>query len=235
MLGLTANLSSDLGTTWVPLAVLTASVMGSAHCVGMCGGLVTSVCRTRLQWAGYQLGRLLSYVFLGAGVGALGHHFLAEGALKWAAWVSAGLMALAFFALGAKAWKGGSPHFSVVPQSVLSWFYRRAHGAPFWLGALSAALPCGWLQSFVLASAATQSAARGGVLMAVFWLGTLPALSAVPWITHHLLRPASVRAPKITAMLLIVAGLAGIGFKMSSLWAQGGKAHCHCEVERGKK
>jgi sulfite exporter TauE/SafE len=75
----------------------------------------------------------------------------------------------------------------------------------------------------------------GGALMAVFWLGTLPALSAVPWITHRLLRPASARAPKITALLLIVAGLAGIGFKMRSLWDQGGKAHCHCEVERGKK
>jgi sulfite exporter TauE/SafE len=222
------------------LSVLLASLVGSAHCVGMCGGLVTSVCRTRAQWAGYQAGRFLSYSLLGALAGWLGHALLKDGALHWIAWASALFMAAGFFALAARAWKGQAPHFSLVPNRLLSWLYRKTRRLPLLMGFLSAALPCGWLQTFVLAAAATQSAAAGAGLMTVFWLGTLPALSATPWLMQRILRPLSLRAPKLTAVLLILAGLSGIGFKMSTLFAAEGHApsHCHCdhpnEFESGK-
>jgi sulfite exporter TauE/SafE len=223
-----ASLSADSSVAWVPLTVLAASLAGSSHCVGMCGGLVTSICRTRWQWIGYQAGRMAAYLALGASAGALGHQLLGEGTLRWLAWVSASLMALAFFGMAARARRGGAPHFALFPNSVVSWFYRKARGVPVLLGMLSAALPCGWLQSFVLAAAATQSAWAGAGLMWVFWMGTLPALSAAPWIFRRLLHPSFRRAPKVTAVLLILAGLGGVGFKMSTLFASEGKSRGHC-------
>ena len=61
------------------LAILTASLLGSVHCAAMCGGFVcmysSGVGRdaaTLRSHALYNVGRLVSYVLLGALAGALG-------------------------------------------------------------------------------------------------------------------------------------------------------------------
>ncbi len=231
MSGLTAELVA--GTTWVPLAVLTASVLGSAHCAGMCGPLVLAVARGRAQGHAYHAGRLLSYAALGALAGALGERVFGAGGEAGRQWLAGGaavLMAAGFVALGVSAWRGGAPHVPVVPRPVLGWLYRKTGGAPALLGALSAALPCGWLHSFVLAAVATQSATRGAGLMAVFWLGTMPVLSAVPWLSERLLAPVRARAPRLTAVVLISVGLAGLGFKLQALRAAAPGAPHHCAL-----
>jgi sulfite exporter TauE/SafE len=69
--------------------------------------------------------------------------------------------------------------------------------------------------------------------MTLFWAGTLPALFAAPWVVERILRPARQRSPRLAAMVLILAGLAGLGFKMNTLLAssdaKGAKPSCHCE------
>jgi sulfite exporter TauE/SafE len=204
----------------------------------MCGSLVVSAARTRLQIARYHLGRLASYSALGALAGGFGHALLGDALGRWLAWVAAVTIGVAFVALGVQSWRGGgAPHLQLVPARWLKWLYRRVGDGPLALGALSALLPCGWLHSFVLASAATQSAWRGGALMAVFWLGTVPALAAAPWTVRRVLGPLQRFAPRATAVLLIAAGLAGVGFKMRMLTATqaggvdpagDGIARCHC-------
>ncbi|MFN7147839.1 MAG: sulfite exporter TauE/SafE family protein, partial [Myxococcota bacterium] len=48
---------------------LTAGLLGSPHCVGMCGPFVTATGRSAPAW---HAGRLLTYVTLGALAGAVG-------------------------------------------------------------------------------------------------------------------------------------------------------------------
>lgn len=216
----------------VPVAVIGASLLGSAHCVGMCGGLVVATCRTRADWVQYQGGRLLAYAALGAGAGALSERVFSASALGWAQWLAAGAMAVGFFAMAARAWRGETPHFSWVPTRWISRGFAATRGAalaPLGVGLLSAILPCGWLQSFVLAAAATRTAGGGALLLACFWLGTLPALSAAPWLARGALRPAARRAPRLTAVLLVAAGVLGLGIKMRPLIASESTPHCHCE------
>ena len=45
------------------------------------------------------------------------------------------------------------------------------------IGLLTGLLPCGWLYAFVVTAAGTGSRSRGAALMAVFWLGTLPVMA----------------------------------------------------------
>jgi sulfite exporter TauE/SafE len=205
----------------------------------MCGGLVTGICASRLQWIGYQIGRLVSYALLGAIAGRAGQAILGSGAVHFGTWIATVAMAVAFVAMGAQVWRGRAPHFKVIPQAWVSRAYRFAHGAPFLLGALSAALPCGWLQSFVLASAATRSPLAGALLMATFWAGTLPALAATPWLARTVARPLSRRAPRLAAILLILVGVGGLGVKAFGLHpveaghdhGNAGKPQCHCHCE----
>jgi sulfite exporter TauE/SafE len=218
----------------VPTSVLAASFLGSAHCVGMCGGLVTSACRDRMELVQYHLGRLAGYALWGAVAGAVGDVIFGSVAdsathawLEWMSWTAALGMAGLFVMMGFRVWRGGIPHLQMVPQGVLSWLYRRAGRIPAALGALSSLLPCGWLQSFVLAAAATRSPMAGAGLMGVFWLGTLPALASAPWLANRLLRPFFARTPKVAALLLVLAGVSGLGFKMSPLL--GLNIHAHPE------
>ena len=73
-------------------------------------------------------------------------------------------------------------------------------------GALSAALPCGWLYAFVATSAAAGSALGGALVMAAFWLGTLPMMATVGVAAHRVLGRFRTRLPLVSATVLIVLG-----------------------------
>ncbi|MCC7441543.1 MAG: sulfite exporter TauE/SafE family protein [Bdellovibrionales bacterium] len=214
-------LSFDPGA-WVPLAVFTASLAGSAHCVGMCGGLVAATARTRAAWVSYHLGRLGGYLALGGGAGLVGSKLLVSGddatpwaeALSWGATVAIGG---ALILSGWQVWKGRGLHVPLVPPRVLSWLHRQVGGRAWGVGALSALLPCGWLHAFLLGAAGTQSALGGAAFLLAFWLGTLPALGAAPWVTERFLRPLSRRSPGWAALLLVAAGLLSMGIKVAPL------------------
>jgi sulfite exporter TauE/SafE len=196
----------------------------------MCGGLVTGLCPDRGQWLRYHAGRLVSYAALGATAGYAGQALLGSETLQFAAWGAAVLMAGAFVAMGVQVWRGKAPHLRLVPAPLVSRAYRLADGAPLILGALSAALPCGWLQSFVVAAAATRSPWTGAALLGAFWLGTLPALAATPWLARTVAKPLFRRAPRAAAILLILAGLGGLGLKISNGISHADAPHsCHDE------
>lgn len=56
----------------IPLLVLIASLMGSMHCLGMCGAIVSVLKPTPAGVASYHLGRLLGYLSLGGLAGLAG-------------------------------------------------------------------------------------------------------------------------------------------------------------------
>ncbi|MDX8384482.1 MAG: sulfite exporter TauE/SafE family protein, partial [Ghiorsea sp.] len=78
-------------------AAFLVGFLGSMHCVGMCGGLVTSLSMSRphIWWSGlfsYQAGRIITYTFLGLLAGMVGM------AVTQVAWVANIQQGLAIFA-----------------------------------------------------------------------------------------------------------------------------------------
>jgi sulfite exporter TauE/SafE len=216
-------------STLIPLAVIGASLFGSAHCVGMCGGLVVATARTRAGVISYHLGRLAGYLALGALAGRIGEATFGagdSGIQRWLGWGATGLLAAGFIAMGVRVWQGRGAHLFRTPSQGLERLFRFAAGRPGWTGLLSAFLPCGWLHSFVLAAVATGSAARGAALLGAFWLGTVPALALTPWLSARVLRPVAMRVPRLCAILLIAAGALSLGIRVAA--AFGGKPACHC-------
>lgn len=207
--------------------ILVASLLGSLHCVGMCGGLVALYAgdgsgRRIAPHLAYHGTRLVGYVVLGTIAGALG------GALDLAgAAVGVGRVAAVVAGAGMALWGVvilkralgrperlvtlRRPATATVLGRVSAWFLRGLEGRAAsvrgaLLGGLSALLPCGWLYAFVLGAGATASAWQGALVMVAFWSGTVPLLLGFGLGVQGLLRPLRRHLPTITACGLIVAG-----------------------------
>ena len=209
--------------------VFVASLLGSLHCVGMCGGFVafysgadgSGGSRRLLSHAAYSGGRLVAYSILGLAAGALGAALDLAGSLAGVqriAAVAAGAVMIAWgiFALlqigGVKIFKHGS-------TSRLAGWLRRGislvgHRPPVvraaTVGLLSGVLPCGWLWAFVVTAAGTGSALGGVAVMAVFWAGTVPVLLALGLGAQVLSVPLRRHIPAVTAVILVALGLYAI-------------------------
>lgn len=216
-----------LGTT------LAASLLGSLHCAGMCGGFA-ALCggargvngRGVVGQVAYNGGRLLSYVALGALAGALAGRFDAvaeglSGMQRVATWILVAalvLMALRELGLGRKTLVGiDDPAARPGPLArlrsrVVGLLRRPGSGPALAVGLLSAVLPCGWLWAFVAVAGTTGDAAAGALVMAVFWVGTVPALVVVGGLARLVGDRVRRRARLLTAAaLLLAAGVALAG------------------------
>ena len=170
---------------------LTLGLLGGfGHCVGMCSPFVLFVSRRyaapeagraaafRAQlW--YTLGRVLTYVLLGALAGALGGVFELAGALlgvqRAASIVAGGALVLwALVALSdlVPGLDTGGRLFGRVAGALKG----RVPGHPFATGLFLGLLPCGLLYSAVLAAVARGGPAQGALSLLLFGLGTAPAL-----------------------------------------------------------
>ncbi|HRK01891.1 MAG TPA: sulfite exporter TauE/SafE family protein [Oligoflexia bacterium] len=212
-----------------PLAVFVASLLGSSHCAGMCGGLVLFIGQNKLNLVVYHAGRLLGYLTVGALAGELGKSVLQAKEMQGVAIAASALLGAVFVATGVRlVWpeirkrvapRSGASFYRPFAKLNRMWsgaFHRLAlvlkkrshtwHGA-LAFGVSTALLPCGWLYTFVLAAVATQSALLGAATLFAFWLGTVPALSAAPWVLRSVLKPISGSFPIVSGLLLVAVGL----------------------------
>lgn len=205
-------------------AVFLASVLGSLHCVGMCGAFLAlafaddeGVGRGRVS-AAYHGGRLLTYVALGVAAGAAGSLLDLAGALAGVSRVAlplAGLTVAGFGLVTLLRQKGVRVRGLRLPE----WFTGRVRWAQsvalrmpparraLAIGLLSTLLPCGWLYAFAVTAAGTGDALMGGLVMAVFWAGTLPVMVSLGFGLRRVSGPLAQRLPTVTCVLLVVLGL----------------------------
>jgi sulfite exporter TauE/SafE len=188
------------------LTVLPASLLGSLHCVGMCGGLVGFYAATdnspnASRWAphaAYHSTRLGAYMLLGALAGGFGSLLDRFGARVGFGELGVFVTALTLLSWGLPLLLGrraaerplelgrgrGRARRSAVSERLGGYFAalasRMRRRPPVWrasaLGLSSALLPCGWLYGFVALAVSTGSWMRGAVLLLAFWSGTVPAL-----------------------------------------------------------
>lgn len=215
-------------------AVFLASLTGSLHCAGMCGGLVAvyaggAPAEPRRRWTAhlaYNLGRLVAYATLGAVAGFAGRAVDLAGSLAGLARVAETLSGalIAIWGLHALALARGLR----VPSMAAPGWLRRRFGRGLALvenrppaeraaalGLLSALLPCGWLYAFVVAAAGTGGPATGALLMTLFWAGTVPALAGIGAAVQSVAGPLRRHLPTACAVVMIVVGLLAVAGRAS--------------------
>ena len=212
--------------------VLVASLGGSLHCAAMCGPTMAAVSRFGPEGraeistqAAYHLGRLATYLSLGALGGLLGGTLDLAGNAAGVGRVSAVVAGLVLILWGASAF---------VPRPTLVKLSRKAParlggllGRAFaWLarfpplpralllGLSTTLVPCGWLYAFVAAAAGTGSAPLAVGVMFAFWLGTLPALAGAALGLRGLLSRFGGRARTASAVLIAASGVALLALRV---------------------
>ncbi len=213
------------------LATFLLGVLGSAHCVGMCGGIVGAltlrlpqdVQRSRRRLLPYALcynaGRIASYAVAGMLAGLVGAQLLerlaaAHAELAGKVVSSIFLVALGLYVAGwtrllAPLERAGARFWRLIePLGRRLLPIRRAPQA-FVLGLLWGWLPCGLVYGTLALALAAGSAARGAALMLAFGLGTLPMLLAMGTVAGGLGRIGLTPAVRgsLGAIILIFAAV----------------------------
>ena len=196
--------------------------LGSLHCIGMCGGLVSalSLSRPRPWWTGltaYQAGRILTYSLLGLVVGLFGASLQQLSGISLLQNILAALAGVMMIAMGLNL-AGWFPDpfarlaMRITQGSTLASKFRHAASqstAASWLaaGMANGLLPCGLVYAALSLALATGSVWSSASLMTAFGLGTVPAMLAAPLLVRSL-TPAK-RGPMMRAVgiLLVVLGL----------------------------
>lgn len=216
-------------------SVFVAGLLGSAHCAGMCGsfaclasgGDASKGPQALRSSAGYNLGRLLSYATLGAIAGAAGAGLDRAGSiagLARPAAIVAGILLILWGTASLLSALGVRVPVLDIPPALATRIARAVRAVQerppmvrsLAVGALSAALPCGWLYAFVATSSAAGSAIGGVTVMAAFWLGTVPMMVAVGMGAQKLLGPFRRRLPVLTASMLVILGVLTVSGRLGA-------------------
>jgi len=202
-------------------AVFLGGFLGSAHCVGMCGGLVALVgvpsCTTSSAVARqltYGCGRIFTYSFLGAVAGFAGARLSSVSAdlveLQRVFSVAAGAIMILIGAatLGLIRLRFRLP--GGVERTFITTF-KQFLGGPgritvFLAGVCNGFLPCGLVYAFLSLALASGSSIKGAALLAVFGLGTLPAMTVVGCGSSMVSHYWRSRIYRVAACLVVVTG-----------------------------
>jgi uncharacterized protein len=201
----------------LPSTVVLTSLLGSWHCVGMCGGLIAASTHSTRSIITYHLGRLTGYCLVGGLSGWLGYFIVPKHGTLLSNVFMAGI-SIYFIVWGISIFKQKTSllHFNnKFIENIFSKILRKNIMEPTVINAtlvgfMSVFLPCGWLYSFVIATMPLKSPLMSMFFLSLFWAGTLPALGLSPVILRKVLTPMKEHLPKISGIVLILAGLGSL-------------------------
>ncbi|EME71101.1 hypothetical protein H261_05047 [Paramagnetospirillum caucaseum] len=198
-----------------------AGILGSGHCVGMCGSLV-SACFVRMGEAGkgavpalaYHGARVSVYVLVGILAAALGLALVSTGIVgkvQGILQIVAGLVVIAL-GLDILGWLPRRLPLIGVPMAAFGKYYFAAsaqgpvRGAAL-AGLMNGLMPCALTLAVAVKASAAPQVWQGGALMLAFGLGTLPSMLFVSLMLGRLGAAARGWLLKGAAIVVIVLGV----------------------------
>ena len=172
------------------LTAFLVGFLGSFHCIGMCGPIAVALpvpdSNNLSFFTGrilYNLGRVVTYSFLGAVLGLLGGRIALAGAQQIVSIVLGIVIIIAvllpqkhknYFAQHRITQKLAEP----LKANISVLFKKGTFSALFLIGILNGFLPCGFVYIGLAGSIASGDAISGAAVMILFGLGTVPVMFA---------------------------------------------------------
>ena len=163
-------------------------LFGSLHCVGMCGPIAMALPvyydnPSRLVFSRllYNIGRTITYGFIGAIIGLFGEGLSLAGAQQWLS-IFSGIMLILIILIPSRISSSiqllkPAYHFSDYLKKKFSKFLGNKNlSSVFAIGLLNGFLPCGLVYVALAGSLASGSILNGMLYMIFFGLGTLPLM-----------------------------------------------------------
>ena len=167
-------------------------LIGSVHCIGMCGPLVMAIPISHQsnfqKWVSillYHFGKISSYTVLGILLGLFGSSLPLFGLQENLSLVIGSIMLLYVLYVFVIKSKWGIPFlksnilYTLIIKKMGALFKSKNSSSFYLIGFLNGLLPCGMIYVALTSAIATQSVLQGGMIMAFFGLGTMPALIMV--------------------------------------------------------
>jgi uncharacterized protein len=232
------------------LAAFFIGLFGSLHCIGMCGPIAIALpvpdSGNLSFFTGrilYNLGRVVTYAFLGAILGLVGSKIALAGAQQIVSIVLGVVIIIAvllpqkfknYFAQHPVIQKLAHP----LKSNIGLLFSKGTFSAMFLIGILNGFLPCGLVYIALAGAIASGDAVSGAAVMILFGLGTVPAMFAASVFGKFInigiktkLRKAIPVLAILLAFIFILRGLnLGIPYLSPKISAQSGASsemECH--------
>ncbi len=208
------------------VAAVTLGLVGSFHCVGMCGPIALAIPLNNESWFTkitgsvlYNLGRAVTYAIMGAIFGLVSEGFVMAGFQKWVSILMGSIMVLSvlFPSLYKNRFDFDKKAFSFIGKIKLklgSLLRKKTYRSLFFIGLLNGLLPCGLVYMAIAGALATGSSASGALFMFIFGIGTLPMLFTVSILGNSI---SLKLRKKITKLIPVAVMFIGILFILRGL------------------
>lgn len=209
------------------LTALIFGLLGSFHCVGMCGPIAfmlpvdrSNSLKKISQITAYHIGRLLAYGIIGLIFGLIGKSLYIFG-LQQKLSIIIGILMIVVVIF---PYKKIGQNFIVKPIYKAVAFVKKQMGVALkkktadtflTIGFLNGFLPCGLVYMAVFGAIATGTAWQGSLYMFFFGLGTIPLMTSAIYLGKFLNAQAKQRIQKAIPVFIVVIGalfiLRGLG------------------------
>jgi sulfite exporter TauE/SafE len=194
-------------------------LVGSFHCIGMCGPIALALpVNARGTWGFYvgrivyNAGRTLTYTVFGAMMGLIGQRFFVAGLQQEVSIVVGGAMIISAVAptLVNRLFGTFTPAQKItgrLKKIFASAFQRRTVASLFVIGLVNGFLPCGLVYMAMAGAATTGSAGAGSLFMAGFGMGTIPVMFGVSVAGSFLTVTVRKKLSRLTPVFVGILGL----------------------------
>ena len=203
--------------------IFVVAFLGSVgHCIGMCGGFILAYSSAKIgeDWSKahqglahflYNIGRVTSYVFLGAIFGLIGSAFV----ISLTTWGFLLLFVGVIMILMGLSLMGKLKFLSALEANISQYkiygflFRKLIHSKSlpsfYGLGVLNGLIPCGLVYIFGTFALASGSMFSGMLVMAVFGIATIPTLFTFGFIASFIQKSSFRKTALSIASFLVIA------------------------------
>ncbi|WP_396596821.1 sulfite exporter TauE/SafE family protein [Dokdonia sp. R86516] len=200
-------------------SALIFGLLGSFHCVGMCGPIAfmlpvdrKSPVKRAFQLMSYHAGRILTYSVLGLVFGIVGKSFNLFGIQQQLS-IIIGVLMIVVILIPTKIFNKynfSRPLYKAVGKvksSMGTALKKKDPGTFFTIGYLNGLLPCGLVYMAIFGALASGGAWEGGLYMAVFGLGTIPLMTTAIYLGNFLKGKAKQGIVKVIPVFVVIVGV----------------------------
>ena len=200
-------------------SALILGLLGSFHCIGMCGPIAfvlpldrSSRAKMLFQTFLYHFGRLLTYSIIGLVFGLIGKGLYLAGFQQRLSILMGIIMILSvtipvrFF----NKFKISQPLYKLigkVKQQLGLYLNKKSNKSIFLIGFFNGFLPCGLVYMALIGSIASSNALSGSFYMFVFGLGTVPMMTLAVYAGNFLKVSLRNKIQKAIPVFVVIIGL----------------------------
>ena len=192
-------------------------LMGSFHCVGMCGPIAISLplrghnfLQKTIGGLLYNLGRTFTYGIMGAFFGLIGQGFHFLGFQQSVSIIMGSLMIMSVtlpFLYSNRISVNFEFFTGPLRRSIQQLFRVRSYRGLFLIGLLNGLLPCGLVYLAIAGAIGAGSVLSGILFMILFGLGTLPMMLLVSGIGNMISLAVRNKMRKVVPYVVVIIGI----------------------------